>query len=62
MTSLSQGEGRIGGALVGDSAVARDLLAKVAPRAEQDLRLLEGVMTPTPGNPAKAIAYCFCEL
>ncbi|MCD9027338.1 signal peptide peptidase SppA [Luteimonas sp. BDR2-5] len=54
--------GRAGSALLGDSAFAHGVLARVAPRAEQDLRLLEGVMTPTPGKPAKAIAYCFCEL
>ncbi len=54
--------GRVGGALVGDSAFARDVLARVAPRAEQDLQLLDNVMTPTPGKPAKAIAYCFCGL
>ncbi|WP_101925680.1 MULTISPECIES: signal peptide peptidase SppA [Luteimonas] len=55
--------GSLGQALLGgESAFARDLLARVVPRAEYDLQLLEGVMTPTPGKPAKAIAYCFCEL
>ena len=36
--------------------------ARAVPRAEQDLRLLESVMTPQPGRPVKAVAYCFCEL
>ena len=53
---------RAGGLLVGHSDLARGLLARAAPRAEQDLRLLEGVMTPVPGRPVKSVAYCFCEL
>ena len=54
--------GRLGGALVGHSDIARGLLARVVPRAEQDLQLLENVITPQPGRPVKAVAYCFCEL
>ncbi|KLJ00082.1 signal peptide peptidase SppA [Luteimonas sp. FCS-9] len=53
---------RAGGLLVGHSDFARGLLARAVPRAEQDLRLLESVMTPVPGKPVKAVAYCFCEL
>ena len=53
---------RAGGLLVGHSDLARTLLARGVPRAEQDLRLLESVMTPQPGRPVKAVAYCFCEL
>jgi len=53
--------GRLGGALVGHSDLARGLLARVVPRAEQDLQLLESVITPQPGRPVKAVAYCFCE-
>ncbi|NYZ62297.1 signal peptide peptidase SppA [Luteimonas deserti] len=52
---------RAGHLLVGNSEFARGLLARAMPRAEQDLRLLESVMTPAPGRPVKAIAYCFCE-
>ena len=48
--------------LVGHSDLARTLLARAVPRAEEDLRLLESVMTPQPGRPVKAVAYCFCEL
>ncbi|MFL6586061.1 MAG: signal peptide peptidase SppA [Luteimonas sp.] len=54
--------GRLGGALVGHSDIARGLLARAVPRAEQDLQLLESVITPQPGRPVKAVAYCFCEL
>lgn len=54
--------GSLGGALVGNSDIARGMLARVVPRAEQDLQLLESVITPQPGRPVKAVAYCFCEL
>ncbi|MBB3345184.1 MULTISPECIES: signal peptide peptidase SppA [unclassified Luteimonas] len=54
--------GRAGSLLLGHSDLARGLLSRAAPRAEQDLRLLESVMTPVPGKPVKAVAYCFCEL
>ncbi|UNK41877.1 signal peptide peptidase SppA [Luteimonas sp. S4-F44] len=54
--------GRAGSLLFGHSDLARGLLSRAAPRAEQDLRLLESVMTPVPGKPVKAVAYCFCEL
>ncbi len=53
---------RLGGLLVGHGDLARNVLARVVPRAEQDLRLLEGIVTPEPGRPVKALTHCFCEL
>jgi protease-4 len=52
-------ESRIGGALLGDSSVARGLLAKLMPNAEGELRVLERAMQPG-GAPVKALAHCFC--
>src|SRR5690606_9323624 len=51
---------RIGQAWFADSSFARTLLARVAPRAGQDLQLLERVLTPAPGLQVKSLAYCFC--
>jgi protease IV len=51
---------RIGAAMARDSDVARGLLAKASPQTAQDLRFLEGAITPTRGVPVKALAYCFC--
>lgn len=53
---------RAGGLLIGHSDLARGVLARVMPRAEQDMQLLEHVLTPQPGRPVKAVAYCFCTL
>jgi protease-4 len=51
---------RVGAALARDSDVARGLLSKASPQTAQDLRFLEGAITPTRGVPVKALAYCFC--
>jgi protease-4 len=52
-------ESRIGGALLGDSSLARGLLVKLMPNAESELRVLERAMQPG-GAPVKALAHCFC--
>ena len=51
---------RAGGALMRDSDIARSLITKASPQTAQDLRFLEGAITPTRGVPVKALAYCFC--
>lgn len=53
-------EGSVGRSLVGGSGLARTLLERVAPRARQDLELLEHVLATAPGMPVKTLAYCFC--
>lgn len=51
----------MGHAMLGDSAIVRGMLAKVAPQAERDLRIIERAMEPrTGGAPAKTLVYCFC--
>lgn len=55
-------ESRAGAAWAQHSDFARAVLAKAAPQAAQDLRFLEGSITPTRGVPVKALAYCFCGL
>jgi protease-4 len=55
-------EGRAGAALLAGSGLADTLLARVMPRAEQDLQLLRHVLESSPGMPAKTLAYCFCGL
>jgi protease IV len=52
-------EGRVGSVLLRDSSLAHMLLARVAPRMQQDLRVLERAMAPG-GAPVKALAHCFC--
>jgi protease-4 len=52
-------ESRVGGALLGDSSLARGMLAKLLPNAEGELRFLERAMQPG-GAPVKALAHCFC--
>lgn len=52
-------EGRVGGALLQDSGLARGLLAKLLPDVEQQLRVLERAMAPG-GAPVKALVHCFC--
>jgi protease IV len=53
-------EGRIGRALLGDSALAQTVLARALPNAAQDLRMLDRVLDTAPGAQVKALAYCFC--
>ncbi|MGH8086319.1 MAG: signal peptide peptidase SppA [Lysobacter sp.] len=55
-------QSRIGASLLGDSALARGVLAKALPQVRADLELLEGAITPVAGVPVKALAYCFCSL
>jgi len=55
-------QSRIGANLLGDSEMARGVLAKALPQARADLELLEGAITPVAGVPVKALAYCFCGL
>jgi protease IV len=52
-------EGRLGGALLQDSGLARGLLARLLPDADAQLRVLERAMAPG-GAPVKALAHCFC--
>ncbi len=53
---------RIGAAWLGNSEVARGLLAKAMPQAAADLRFMESAIQPTRGGPVKVLAYCFCGL
>jgi len=55
-------QSRIGANLLGDSALARGLVAKALPQTRADMALLEGAITPVAGVPVKALAYCFCSL
>ena len=51
----------MGRSMLGHSDLARSMLAKVAPQADRDLRMLERAMEPrTGGARAKTLAYCFC--
>jgi protease-4 len=50
----------IGHAMLGNSDIARGLLAKVVPQAERDLRIFEQALESNGRMQAKAIAYCFC--
>ena len=53
-------ESRAAAALLGDSSLARSLLARALPRAHDDLRFLDAALEPGRGSPVKALAYCFC--
>ncbi|TWI01653.1 protease-4 [Luteimonas cucumeris] len=53
-------ESRVGAAMLGDSGLARGLLARVLPQAQDDLRFIEAALQPGPGLRVKALAYCFC--
>jgi protease-4 len=50
----------VGRALLGRSDFARDLLAKVAPQAERDLKFIERAASANGKLQTQAIAYCFC--
>ncbi len=51
----------MGRSMLGHSDFARSLLAKVAPQADRDLRMLESAMEPRNGGaPVKTLVYCFC--
>jgi protease-4 len=53
-------ESRAAAALLGDSDLARSLLARALPKAQDDLRFLDAALEPGRGSPVKALAYCFC--
>ena len=47
--------------MLADSSIARGMIAKVAPQADRDLRMVERAMEASrSGKPVSAIAYCFC--
>jgi len=48
--------------LGGEGNFTHALVSRFVPKAAHELQQLEAVMTPTPGKPVKALAYCFCEL
>ncbi|MFZ5636262.1 MAG: signal peptide peptidase SppA [Pseudomonadota bacterium] len=50
----------VGRALLGRSDFARDVLAKVAPQAERDLKFIERAASANGKLQTQAIAYCFC--
>lgn len=50
----------VGRALLGRSDFARDLLAKVAPQAERDLKFIERAASANGKLQTRALAYCFC--
>jgi len=53
---------RAGRAMIGHSDLARSLLAKAAPQAEQDLALFQRAVEDNGKGPqAKIFAYCFCR-
>ncbi|TYT25991.1 signal peptide peptidase SppA [Luteimonas viscosa] len=54
-------EGRLARAWLQDSDLARSLLARAAPQAERDLRMLEQVLKAD-AAPVKTLAHCFCGL
>jgi protease-4 len=51
---------RIGHALLGNSDIARGMLAKIVPHAERDLHIFEQALESNGRLQTKAIAYCFC--
>ncbi|HRN61184.1 MAG TPA: signal peptide peptidase SppA [Luteimonas sp.] len=54
-------EGRIGQAWLKDTDLAQTMLARAAPQAGRDLRMLEQVLKAD-GAPVKVLAHCFCGL
>lgn len=55
-------QGGIGRAWLKDSELARSLLARAAPQAERDLRVLDQVLQTRDGSPVSVLAHCFCGL
>jgi len=54
-------QGRAAALLFAHSDAARALFADLLPaRAKDELRFVQDAMTPGPGLPVKALAYCFC--
>ena len=56
-------QGRAAALLFAHSDSARALFADfLPPRAQDELRFVQEAMTPGPGLPVKALAYCFCGM
>lgn len=56
-------QGRAAALLFAHSDAARALFADfLPPRAQDELRFVQEAMTPGPGLPVKALAYCFCGM
>jgi len=56
-------QGRAAALLFAHSDAARALFAEFLPaRANEELRFVQEAMTPGPGLPVKALAYCFCGM
>ena len=54
-------QGRAAAMLFAHSDAARALFADLLPgRAKDELRFVQDAITPGPGLPVKALAYCFC--
>jgi len=51
--------GRMGRALLGDEGTLA-FLSYLVPGTTRDLDYLRAALTPAPGQPVKALAYCFC--
>ena len=61
---MQLGGSQVGGVLLGRTGLAQMLmLGRVAPQADADLRFVQQQLQQArPGQPAKALAHCFCEL
>jgi protease-4 len=56
-------QGRAAALLFAHSDAARAVFAELLPpRAQDELRFVQEAMTPGPGLPVKALAYCFCGM
>jgi len=53
---------RMGAALLQDSGLARNVLARTMPETEAQLRFVENALKDRNGAPVKSLAYCFCGL
>ena len=53
-------ESSAGAALLRGTGLGEALLARVLPRAADQLRVLEAAARPRPGRPVQALAFCFC--
>ncbi len=51
-----------GARLLGDSGLARAMLARTLPQMDAQLRFVENAVKDRDGAPAKELAYCFCGL
>ena len=53
-------QSRVGGAWLRESGLARGVLARLLPRAHEELRFVEHALTSNPGRPVTSVAHCFC--